>query len=59
MKYEVYKDARDEWRWRLRSDNNVDIIAVPGEGYVNKSDCLHGIDLVKGSSDAEVVEMSE
>ncbi len=57
MRYEVYKDARNEWRWRLRAGNNVDIIASSGEGYVNKSDCLHGIDLVKSSANAPVVEV--
>ena len=34
-------------------------IADGGEGYKNKSDCLHGIDLAKSSSDAEAVEVDE
>lgn len=57
MQYEVYKDAAGEWRWRLRSANRSDYIANSGEGYKNKSDCLHGIELVKGSADAKVVEV--
>lgn len=55
MKFEVYKDKKHEWRWRLRA-NNRKIIADSGESYVNKKDCLDGIELVKGSAAAEVVE---
>jgi len=51
--FQVYKDAKDEWRWRLVAANGK-IIAVPGEGYKNKNDCLHDIDLVKAASAAEV-----
>ena len=46
MHYKVYKDLRNEWRWRLRAANN-EIIADSGEGYRNKSDCLAAINLVK------------
>jgi len=55
MKYEIYKDTRGEWRWRLKASNGQ-IIATSGEGYHNRSDCEHGIDLVKGSADAPVVD---
>ena len=54
MKYVVYKDQVDEWRWQLVADNGQ-IIATSGEGYVRKRDCLHGIDLVKTSNDARVI----
>lgn len=58
MKYEYYKDKREEWRWRLKAANGQ-TIAVSGEGYVNKADALHGIDLVKSSSHASVEEVKE
>ncbi|WP_297327132.1 DUF1508 domain-containing protein [uncultured Bartonella sp.] len=58
MKYEYYKDKREEWRWRLKAVNGQ-TIAVSGEGYVNKADALHGIDLVKSSSQASVEEVKE
>ncbi|MEE9237166.1 MAG: YegP family protein [Thermoplasmata archaeon] len=45
MKFEVYQDKKGEYRWRLRADNYQ--IIASGEGYVNRSDCLHCIDLVK------------
>ena len=56
MYYQVYKDGADEWRWRLRAANH-EIIATSGEGYVNKADCLHGVSLVKSSTDAPVKEV--
>lgn len=59
MKYEYFRSKRnDEWYWRLRAANGQ-IIAVGGEGYKNKADCLRGIELVKGSGDAPVVEVDE
>ena len=48
MAYYVYRDANNQWRWRLVAANNR-IIANSGEGYFNKADCLHAIDLVKGT----------
>jgi uncharacterized protein YegP (UPF0339 family) len=55
MQYIVYKDKAGYWRWQLQAANRK-VIADSGEGYVNKSDCLAGITLVKGSSTAPVVE---
>lgn len=45
-KFEVYKDNRGEWRWKFRASNGR-IIAVSSEGYINKQDCEHGIEIVK------------
>ena len=56
MRYEIYNDRAGEWRWRLRAANN-EPIATSGEGYRNKADCLHGVNLVKGSANAQVVEV--
>ncbi len=55
MTYVVYKDVAGEWRWKLRAGNNQPI-ATSGEGYKNKADCLHGIQLVKGSGNAPVID---
>lgn len=54
MKYKVYPDNRGEWRWALFAANGK-IIAVSSEGYHNRRDCLHAIDLVKSSQNASVV----
>ena len=56
MTYYVYKDSSGQWRWRLRAANQ-EIIAVSGEGYYNKQDCLHAIGLVKSSTSAPVHEI--
>lgn len=55
MKFEIYKDGDGEWRWRLKASNG-EIIADSGEGYKNKADCEHGIDLVKSTDDDTPVE---
>jgi uncharacterized protein YegP (UPF0339 family) len=53
MTYYYYKDARGEWRWRLKAPNGR-IIADSGEGYANESECLADIDRVKRSFNADV-----
>ena len=44
--FEVYVGGDDDYRWRLQSGNNK-VIAASSEGYEEKDDCLHAIDLVK------------
>lgn len=56
MKFELYKDAAGEWRWRLKSANG-NIIATASEGYVHKSDARRGIEIVQSSAAAAVVEV--
>ncbi len=54
--FQVFEDKKGEWRWRLRANNN-EIIATSGEGYVRRSDCLHGLQLVqKLSQEAPIKE---
>lgn len=53
MKYNVYRDYLNQWRWRLRAANGK-IIADSGEGYVNYGDCIHAIGLVKSSGAAPI-----
>ncbi len=50
--FELYRDARREYRWRLRAPDGQ-ILAVASEGYKNKADCEHAIALVKGRSRAD------
>lgn len=37
MKLETYRDANDEYRWRLRHQNG-NIMATGAEGYANRKD---------------------
>ena len=55
MTYHIYKDRASEWRWRLKASNGK-IIADSGEGYRNRQDCLAGIQLVKESAQAPILE---
>jgi uncharacterized protein YegP (UPF0339 family) len=44
-KFEIHKDAKGEFRFRLKSGNGQ-VIAV-SEGYTTKASCKNGIDAVK------------
>jgi uncharacterized protein YegP (UPF0339 family) len=55
MAYYVYKDVNGQWRWYLAAANNRKI-ANSGEGYWNKSDCIHAIRLVQSSGSAPIYE---
>ena len=58
MIFAMYKDARGEWRWFLQADNK-EKIANSGEGYKNRSDCLHAINLVKSTGQSTAVYDNE
>jgi uncharacterized protein YegP (UPF0339 family) len=59
LTFEIYKDAGESYRWRLKSANGQ-IIGTSGAGYKDKADCKHGIELVKsGAAKAEVREAAE
>lgn len=57
MRFETYKDATGDWRWRLRTQNG-NIVADSAEGYRHREDCERGIAIVKASGDAPTVDMS-
>lgn len=40
MKLEVYRDAKGEWRWRLRHRNG-NVMADSAEGYKRRSRCVN------------------
>lgn len=44
--FQLYRDAKEEYRWRLRARNSK-IIADSGEGYTQKESCEHGIELLR------------
>ncbi|WP_107971617.1 YegP family protein [Neisseria elongata] len=49
MYFEIYKDAKGEYRWRLKAANHQ-IVAQSSEGYTTKQNCQHAIDLVKSTN---------
>lgn len=58
MYFEIYKDAKGEFRWRLKSGNHQ-TIATGGEGYATKQSCQKGIEAVKKvTAETEVKDLS-
>jgi uncharacterized protein len=54
-KFEIYKDGRGEFRWRLKSGNGQ-VIASGGEGYTSRSGAENGINAVKRDAPDASVE---
>ena len=44
-KFEIYKDAKGEYRFRLIAPNGE--IIAHSEGYTSKAGCMNGIESVK------------
>ena len=58
-RFELYRDAAGEWRWRLVASNE-NIIADSGEGYRSKQGAKRGIESVKSNAPgAPLVEVDE
>jgi uncharacterized protein len=54
-KFELYKDAKGEFRWRLVASNGQ-TIATGGEGYKAKESARAGIESVKKNAPTAEVE---
>lgn len=54
-KFELYKSANGEFRWRLKSANGQ-VIATGGEGYARKDGALNGIEAVKRDAPEATIE---
>jgi len=54
-KFELYKDASGQFRFRLRAPNN-EIIAA-SEAYTTKAACMTGIESVK--KNAQIAEIED
>jgi len=60
MYFEIYQENKpklgvaatalsgNQWRWRLCGGNHEPIAS--GESYHNKQDCVHAINLIKGTN---------
>ena len=58
-KFELYPDAKGEFRWRLVASNGQ-TIATGGEGYKQKDSAKAGIESVKKNAPiAEIVETAK
>jgi uncharacterized protein YegP (UPF0339 family) len=54
-KFELYKDGRGEFRWRLKATNGQ-TIATGGEGYASKASARAGIAAVQRDAPNASVE---
>jgi hypothetical protein len=54
-KFELYKDAKQEFRWRLIAPNGQ-TIASSGEGYKSKVSAKNGIESVKKNAASASIE---
>jgi uncharacterized protein YegP (UPF0339 family) len=58
-KFEIFRDARGDYRWRLRSANGQ-VFAIGGEGFKSRSGAETGIAAVKRDAPgANVDDQSE
>jgi hypothetical protein len=53
--FELYKDKKKEYRWRLRHSNGQ-VIADSGEGYKEKAGAKNGINSVKENAPAAPID---
>lgn len=57
-KYEIYKDATQKFRWRLKAPNGE--IIASGEAYESKDGCKKGIESVKSNAfKATIVDVAQ
>ena len=54
-KFEIYKDKKGEFRWRLVASNGQSI-ASSGEGYKTKESAKAGIESVKKNAPTAPIE---
>ncbi len=56
--FEIYEDANEKWRWRLRHRNG-NIIASSGQGYTRKHNARKGMQSVRANTlGAAVIEVA-
>lgn len=55
-KFQIDLNNQRQYYWRLNAVNGR-IIATSGESYVAKSDCVHGINLVKSTTSLSQYEI--
>ncbi|WP_123537148.1 DUF1508 domain-containing protein [Halosimplex salinum] len=56
--FEVYRDAADEWRWRL-VHRNGNVLADGGEGYSRRNDANRAVDRIREGVDDLAFEVYE
>jgi uncharacterized protein YegP (UPF0339 family) len=56
-KFEIYKDATEKFRFRLKAANGE--VIASGEAYESKDGCKNGIESIKNTAPiAEIVDLT-
>lgn len=53
-RFEIYKDARNEWRFRMIAGNGE--IVATSEGYSTKAAAVNGIDSIRNNASEALIE---
>ena len=61
LKFEIYQDSANDYRWRLVSGegNDRQVLATGGQGYKAKADCMHGVKSLQEGTDKLTFETYE
>lgn len=58
-KWEIYLDAKGEYRFRLKASNG-NIVCITNDGYLSKPACKNGMQAIaKAAANAEIVQSDE
>lgn len=58
MKFEIFNDKSEQYRWRLKGDNGE--IVAASEDYTTKANAKHTIERIQEeASTAEVVDLTQ
>jgi len=56
LKFEVYQDAKKEYRWRLKTADDK-VLATPGQGYQSKRYCEEAVEKFKNNVSSDKVKI--
>ena len=54
--FEVFKDAKNEYRWRLKNPDGK-VVASPGQGYASKKYCEESVEKFKTNTHSDKVKV--
>lgn len=55
LKFEIYRDSRSEFRWRLKAGNGRQI-AKSDEGYKTKAACRKAVELIINEAGSATID---
>ncbi len=56
LKFEVYQDARKEYRWRLKNADDK-VVATAGQGFTTKKSCEESVERIKNNVTSDKVKI--